>query len=682
MRQNVAKRALRFEPLENRVLLSVNVTPTFKTFEFTTTGNAYSGQADVYPGYHVDFSGTAPVQGTAVYTSATAGTWTGTATGSGSYTDNEPSSGSYTFTGHGEVTDNGGSLSGYGYGDTFNSESLVGSGYEGPWGPEGTSGAFDTSDFSIDVAWDITKLSFGLTTTGTWSGTMVPNSAAPLNAYPTAGELTAAGVDFDFVVAGPPAHAASHTTAVSDVRLFWASGTSTANIIGSALETVSVYWNQSGGAVSATGLGTPPAEATHLLVVTDYANTLTEGNESDNVLALNLGDTAALYAPTSSTYFLRDCHYGGNADAIFGYGPGGAGWTPLMGDYNASGTDTAGLYNPTSGVFYLHNSNAAGNADIAFGYGPGGQGWQPLIGDWNGNGLDSIGLYNPATGVFYLKNTNAAGNADVAFGYGPGGQGWRPLIGDWNGDGTDSIGVYNPTTGVFYLRNTNTAGNADAAFQYGPGSWQPLAGDWNGDGADTIGLYNATNSVFYLRNTNAAGVADRAFAYGPPGGGWQPLIGNWDGGATLLAAAGLVDNPDAAALSQADLQPIVSQAIADWADLGLATDQLADLVAVRFVITDLSGAQLGLAERDTIFLDLNAAGHGWFVDPTPASDEEFIAGAAGRLTAIDPAAVDRIDLLTVVSHELGHALGLSDLDASVEALMSGTLESGVRRGPT
>jgi predicted Zn-dependent protease len=40
-----------------------------------------------------------------------------------------------------------------------------------------------------------------------------------------------------------------------------------------------------------------------------------------------------------------------------------------------------------------------------------------------------------------------------------------------------------------------------------------------------------------------------------------------------------------------------------------------------------------------------------------------------------------VDLLTVVSHELGHVLGLDDLDALSEALMSGTLERGVRHKP-
>jgi hypothetical protein len=38
-----------------------------------------------------------------------------------------------------------------------------------------------------------------------------------------------------------------------------------------------------------------------------------------------------------------------------------------------------------------------------------------------------------------------------------------------------------------------------------------------------------------------------------------------------------------------------------------------------------------------------------------------------------------MDLLTVVTHELGHVLGFNDLDPNAGALMSGTLEAGTRR---
>jgi len=42
--------------------------------------------------------------------------------------------------------------------------------------------------------------------------------------------------------------------------------------------------------------------------------------------------------------------------------------------------------------------------------------------------------------------------------------------------------------------------------------------------------------------------------------------------------------------------------------------------------------------------------------------------------------VDRIDLVTVVAHELGHVAGLDDL-ARDQTLMNGTLDTGIRRLP-
>jgi hypothetical protein len=83
---------------------------------------------------------------------------------------------------------------------------------------------------------------------------------------------------------------------------------------------------------------------------------------------------------------------------------------------------------------------------------------------------------------------------------------------------------------------------------------------------------------------------------------------------------------------------------------------------------------------NVIYLDSNAAGNGWFVDPTPASNEEFTPSGNGQqLQAVDPRALDHIDLLTVVEHELGHIAGLSDSDALPNDIMDGVLGVGVRR---
>ena len=89
-------------------------------------------------------------------------------------------------------------------------------------------------------------------------------------------------------------------------------------------------------------------------------------------------------------------------------------------------------------------------------------------------------------------------------------------------------------------------------------------------------------------------------------------------------------------------------------------------------ITNLPGAELGEAVGNTIYLDINAAGYGWFVDPTPSNDSEFTTpGNQGEM--------NRMDLLTVLEHELGHILGY---DHTGTGLMSPTLATGIRETPT
>jgi hypothetical protein len=126
------------------------------------------------------------------------------------------------------------------------------------------------------------------------------------------------------------------------------------------------------------------------------------------------------------------------------------------------------------------------------------------------------------------------------------------------------------------------------------------------------------------------------------------------------------------------LQPIVNEAIADWADAGLSSANVDALRHVKFAIADLSGACLGLTEGNQVFIDRDAAGYGWFVDSTPVDDSEF-ANVLGphTLAANGSPAAQRVDLLTTVMHEMGHVLGYND-DAAGD-LMNSTLPLGVRR---
>lgn len=104
------------------------------------------------------------------------------------------------------------------------------------------------------------------------------------------------------------------------------------------------------------------------------------------------------------------------------------------------------------------------------------------------------------------------------------------------------------------------------------------------------------------------------------------------------------------------LPGIVDEAIRRLNRTGLQQEEVDLLQTVTYRIDSLDDESraVGYAAGTTVVLDNNAAGHGWFVDSTPSDDAEFdpVTGLAGDGSAAN----GRIDLLSVVMHELTHVL--------------------------
>jgi NHL repeat len=251
-------------------------------------------------------------------------------------------------------------------------------------------------------------------------------------------------------------------------------------------------------------------------------------------------------------------------------------------------------------------------------------------------------------------------------------------VNGYNGDGGSAT-----STEISYAEGLALDGSGDLFFAdginnrirevvNGPGTVITVAGNGNygysGDGGPAV------SAQLYAPRGIALDASGNLYVADQNNNRIREILSGSIGPQMALAPAHAGSSAVGQTLTSADLPAIVAEAIRRWAAAGLSPAQVARLKAVQFVVTDLSATtpgDVGWSLNGVVELDATAAGYGWFVDPTPQSDSEFSSG--------EPPA--GMDLLTVVMHELGHQLGLQDLnDASHPIdLMSEGLTPGVRR---
>ncbi len=210
-----------------------------------------------------------------------------------------------------------------------------------------------------------------------------------------------------------------------------------------------------------------------------------------------------------------------------------------------------------------------------------------------------------------------------------------------------------------------------------------LPGDVNDDGA-----VNTTDGVLMLRNETPANAYNRIYDMNGDGAVnttdfnlYRPRIGNVLPGLSPQLAAGGEGPGTSTLLSTSQLAPVLGEAVHLWSAAGLPAADLARLKGVTLQVETLPPGYLGETPigGTTITLSADAAGHGWFVDIAPTA---VVSRPSSAIATRIPAGQE--DLLTVVMHELGHTLGLGDLNSVrfSNDLMAENLSAGVRRLPS
>jgi hypothetical protein len=394
------------------------------------------------------------------------------------------------------------------------------------------------------------------------------------------------------------------------------------------------------------------------------------------VTSLPTPATVGVFDPATQTWYLRGSNSAGPpAAGQFRFGTATS--VPVSGDWTGTSADTIGVFDQSTFTWYLRNEDSAGPPDAGqFQYG--GVGWLPVTGDWQGSGHTGIGVYDPTTATWYLRNEASAGAPDAGvFRFGV--AGGIAVVGDWTGTGHLGIGVFDPATFTWFLRSSASAGAPDVGvFQYGGAGFKAIAGDWTGAGHAGIGAFDPATATFFLRTEPSAGPPDAGqFAFGGPG--FKPVAGLFPPAAQLLLAADGEGPGGAGPLGADQLQSAVAGALARLTAAGVDPVLVQALGSARFDVGLLPDGVLGetdVAARE-VALSADAAGHGWFVDGTPLSDEEFAPGAPGSPLVALPgsAAAGKEDLLTAVLHEMGHLAGRPD---GGSGLMAGALGLGTR----
>jgi hypothetical protein len=570
-------------------------------------------------------------------------------------------------------------------------------------GTNGTSASFDNyGEGSVMFGDDASTTTNGMTGTGTVTNCIISGGRARnfsvVNTAGTLDRLTITGTTFglnqNFVDAGSSlAVEARNAGTIANVTVtgstFTGSPGDQANFTGQAGTSMDIVF---GGATGTPG--TAPGNA----VSNSHANNIIGGSNltlnTQGVMDFHVSGNTFRDANGSAINFAKS-NLGTQQNGFFTNNTIGVSGVTNSGSLNGNGINVVGsgagtmsytirnnaihqingnahLWADNTGGSYTANFTIEGNLLDT----PGG-GWFTGMAITNGapSSADTVNVCAKIGGTSAAeKNTfNVAGNLGVVVGASGAAAGHVFNLPGYAGGPVEA----NIET---FLANNNAGSFSTFAYEDSPATFAAFTGTGTGCGTPSSLAEFLPESMA----SSAAQMDEQAIA---------PQVSQLKSDSTdnqesvLRSALGEGSNdPNLHTLRQEELNVLVQAAIARWQADGLSAEDFARVQALTFEITDLPKSQLASIAGTRVRIDQNAAGNGWFLDPTPMEDSEFDVPVPNQelQTTEFSAAQDGMDLLTVIMHALGTASQQGKkggVSKSMQPLMENTLSPGVRRLP-
>jgi alpha-tubulin suppressor-like RCC1 family protein len=234
---------------------------------------------------------------------------------------------------------------------------------------------------------------------------------------------------------------------------------------------------------------------------------------------------AAVYRPSTGTWFSLDSSSGNASYQARGWGVQAQGDLPVSGDFDGDGIVDPTVFRPSTGTWFILKSSTNFTAYDYVGWGTTGDTLVPA--DYDGDGKTDVAIFRNSTGTWYIKPSSGATQWQVTFGDPTD----IPIPGNFDGDGKADIAVYRPSTGTWFVL-TSSSGYANYWYL----GWgiqaqgdTPAPGDYDGDGKVDLCVFRASTGSWFVLTSSSNYTAWQYFGWGSNGDTLVPADYDGDG---------------------------------------------------------------------------------------------------------------------------------------------------------